>query len=222
MNFKIFRKNVNFRKLTKFTEFTLVIILVIIPQKWQFRFENQNFEISHNAALLCNFRLKFHFSDEISLKYSQNFHMNLQIIRIRIVTTPSKNQSYGNTTPNEEMDEVNMNATHECNISSFYKTANWFIKNSFFIKARWHLTFWYMTLWQLTFWHLTFFIWHLDIWHIDIWHFAWLISWVMNKMSDIVNTVFQIHKEYRGGPNMPAITISLGTKYACNLGSKGD
>ena len=58
------------------------------------------------------------------------------IIRKRIVTTPSKNQSYGNTTPKESLDEVSVNATHECNISSFYKTANWFIKNEFFVKAR--------------------------------------------------------------------------------------
>ena len=57
-------------------------------------------------------------------------------IRKRSATTASKNQSYGSTTPEDVLDEFSMNATHECNISSFYRTANWFIKNRFFVKER--------------------------------------------------------------------------------------
>ena len=38
--------------LVKVEEFTLVMIYVIFPQKWQFRLKNESFEISRNSAYL--------------------------------------------------------------------------------------------------------------------------------------------------------------------------
>ena len=39
-----------FLKILKIQEFTLVIIFVIFPQKWQKKLKNENFEISRNLA----------------------------------------------------------------------------------------------------------------------------------------------------------------------------
>ena len=41
-------------KFWKTQDFTLVIIFVILPQKWQFRLENQNFEISEKLNQRIN------------------------------------------------------------------------------------------------------------------------------------------------------------------------
>jgi len=60
MNFKIFHensqdRNSHFQKnrenhIQKFWEFTLVIMFVISPQKYQLRLENESLEISRNSA----------------------------------------------------------------------------------------------------------------------------------------------------------------------------
>ena len=43
-------KNHIYDEVVKIREFNLIKIFVIFPQKWQFRLENENFEISRNSA----------------------------------------------------------------------------------------------------------------------------------------------------------------------------
>jgi len=63
------------RKIVKIREFTLVIIFVIFPQKWQFRLKNENFEISRKNVSSMIISGQFHVDPETChpwVKWVQN------------------------------------------------------------------------------------------------------------------------------------------------------